>query len=108
MKPTLLKRLQNPKNRLIRVYDNPECGDRFTVCYLQSVAAPNGVKWFPYRGASSDPFHPQGVGVYAESPNAPIDFPSVRIGRKNHLGRRIPFSDLPADVQKLVVADLTD
>jgi hypothetical protein len=106
MKPTLFQRLENPRNKLIRIYDNPDYADRFTICYIRQESKHNGVSWFPYRAASSHPYDPQGIGLYGESPHAPIDFPCAGMGRKNHLGKRISFSELPADVQRLVVQDL--
>jgi hypothetical protein len=52
------------------------------------------------------PFHPQGFGQHGESDRGPVDFPPCRLGRRNHLGKRILFADLPPDCQRLVVQDL--
>ena len=108
MSADLVTRLKNPRNKLARIYDNPDFGDRYTIVYLSHQVADDGSKWFPYRAASANPFHPQGIGLYQESPAAPVDFPCARVGRRNHLGRRIVFDDLPSDVQALVLSDLRD
>lgn len=103
---TLLERLSNPRNRLVRCYDDGDAGDRYTVAYLQPWGrAP--WKTFSYAAMDAAPFHPQGFGQHGESRDVPVDFPCARMGRKNHLGKRIPFMELPEDCRKLVVQDLT-
>ena len=64
---------------------------------------------WPYLAMNSAPFHPQGFGQNGETKDKPCDtdrwgFPAA-MGRKNHLGRRIPFGDLPEDCRKLVMGD---
>jgi len=59
------------------------------------------------------PFHPQGIGMHGHSNHRPADTFSANgrycwppaLGRKNHLGTRIAFKDLPADCRKLVLQD---
>ena len=107
---TLLERLSNPRSRLVRCYDNGGMDnggsiDRYTVAYL----APDwncGRKYFGHVAMNHEPFHPQGFGQHGETYAAPVDFPCARMGRKNHLGKRIPFTELPKDCQKLVLQDL--
>jgi hypothetical protein len=56
---------------------------------------------------SSYPFHPQGIGMHGWSQHS-IDTTngwSIPIGRKNHLGTRIHFNQLPEDCKKLVMQD---
>lgn len=95
-------------NRYARCYDNGEVGDRYTVCYGGRYRhKTGGASW--YVGMSAEPFHPQGIGQHGESPKS-VDankwgfYPMI--GRKNHLGTRIRFDQLPDDCQKLVMTDL--
>jgi hypothetical protein len=57
---------------------------------------------------SASPFHPQGFGQHGESKRQ-IDVNksgfAPAMGRKNHLGTRIPFYALPMDCQNLVLRD---
>lgn len=82
--------------RWIRCYDNGGATfDRYTIVFTKKRV--NGV--FVYVGASEHPFDPQGFGQHGES-DSPIDRPTY-----SHLGKRIAFTDLPPDVQRLVVSD---
>lgn len=103
--------------RYVRAFDNGgiDAGgsyDRYTVVYTGRAATskgPDGRRWFSYVGMSASPFHPQGFGQHGENPDRQIDvnphgWPPA-IGRSNHLGRRINFSDLPPDCQRLVISD---
>jgi hypothetical protein len=64
---------------------------------------------FAYVGMSEFPFHPQGFGQHGDSDGAPIDRPrggwGTTMGRHNHLGKRIPFNELPTDCRRLVCQD---
>lgn len=122
----MTKKQQARKDRLmpngipkyVRCYDNGgESADRYTVVYsgkYRTVGLKRGERinsWFQYVGMSENPFHPQGFGQHGEHPTL-IDvdkwgFPPA-MGRKNHLGKRIPFSQLPPDCQKLVLRDYKD
>lgn len=115
---------EDRKNRLmpngipkyVRCYDNGgtevEEGtvDRYTVCYTGNYRKRNvfGVMdWFQYVGMSGSPYHPQGFCQHGEN-ETQIDTKngwSISIGRKNHLGRRIRFEDLPEDCKKVVIGD---
>lgn len=99
-------RLANPRNKLARFYDDGGPIDRYTAAYLAQQSKAGGRHWFMYRGMSAHPFHPQGFGCSGESAGSPVDYPVARLGRRNHLGKRIRFADLPPDCQKLVVQDL--
>ena len=86
--------------RYIRCYDNAgESADRYTVVYSGRYAG-KSKGWFDYIGMSSNPFHPQGIGIHGQSEFQPIDKPSYK-----HLGKKIKFSDLPEDCKKAVMQD---
>lgn len=98
--------------RWIRCYDNGGVdnggsGDRYTVCFTGKAGSNDGE--YSYRAMSGDPFHPQGIGIWGASKNHHCDVNkwgfAPMIGRKNHLGRRIRFQDLPEDCRKLVIQD---
>lgn len=76
----------------IACYDSgPNNGaDRYTVVYLN---CPELHGCFQCVGMSAAPFHPQGIGQHS----------AAKLGR--HLGRRIKFSELPADCQQVVIND---
>jgi hypothetical protein len=114
---SLRARLANHRNKLARFYDNggTEAGgtiDRFTAVYLKPMERKDGTRYSPdsfaYAGMSAEPFHPQGFGQHGESDRGPADFPPCRLGRRNHLGKRILCADLPEDCQRLVLQDLTE
>lgn len=95
--------------RYVRIYDNGgETFDRFTVVYSGRYRA-RGDDFF-YRGMSlrPGPTHPQGYGMSGESPkllDAQGSTWPPAIGRSCHLGKRIPFSDLPREHQLVVIRD---
>lgn len=105
--------LPNGVPRWIRVYDNGgESADRYTVAYTRrsNKIDPKGYdRTYDYRGMSAHPCDPQGVGMWGETRHYPVDSPRgtwpPAIGRKCHLGTRIPFEALPPDCQKLVLQD---
>jgi hypothetical protein len=98
--------------RYVRCYDNGESGDRYTVVFSKKSVTQNRPHYFMYLGMSGAPFHPQGVCQHGETPHWPCDAKNGKwppaIGRKNHLGKRIAFADLPADCQKAVLNDYKD
>lgn len=93
--------------RWVRCYDNGgtegETFDQYTVVYtnLREKAPARG--YGIYVSMSEYPFHPQGFGQHGESKNGPIDRPTY-----GHLGRKIKFTDLPDDCQRLVLRDYTE
>lgn len=95
--------------RWVRIYDNEGPSDRYTVVYTGNwKARVPGV--FPYLSMSGAPFHPQGVCQHGESQDRPIDcrfgnWGGVTMGRKCHLGIRIPFTTLPKDCQTVVLQE---
>jgi len=95
--------LPDNKPRYIRVYDDPYCGDRYTVCYTgkyKKFQDPHqGQRVNHFTAMNSTPFHPQGICLHQES-QEPIDKPGY-----SHLGKKITFEDLPKDCQKVVIQD---
>src|SRR6266404_5211679 len=101
--------MPNGVPRYIRCYDNGgKTMDRYTVVYTGNYRGRCGTEfekcWYQHRCMSAFPFHPQGIGMSGESQDQ-IDINkwgfAPAVGRKNHLGKRIPFSELPVDCQKL-------
>lgn len=91
--------------KYIRVYDFGENEvDRYTVVYTGNY---RGQGYFQHVGMSASPFNPQGVCQHGESPTQidVIDGWPPKVGRKNHLGKRITFNDLPNDCQQVVMDD---
>lgn len=94
--------------RYVRCYDNGgESIDRYTAC-LTGRYRKTARDEFVYLAMNAAPFHPQGFGQHGFS-DRPVDVNksgfAPAIGRKNHLGTRIPFQDLPEDCRKLVLSD---
>ena len=75
----------------VRCWDaGKKWADRYTVLYTKhgNKGLSNG------RGMSSNPFSPNGCGMYIEAYAG------------THLGKRIPFSELPEKCKKAVEMDL--
>lgn len=103
--------LPNGKPKYIRCYDNGgESADRYTVVFTGRYRKTNRDE-FVYVGMSERPFHPQGYGSHGSS-QTQIDVSkwgfAPAMGRKNHLGKRIPFDAMPEDCRKLVLSDYRD
>lgn len=78
----------------IRCYDNGDrSADRYTVVYM--FCPERAYRSYSAIGMNHEPFHPQGIGMHCAAVPG------------KHLGKRIRFSDLPADCQKAVTQDLT-
>ncbi len=102
--------------RWIRCYDNGgtdvENGtiDRYTVIFTGRYRHNTGGEFF-YLGMDSTPCRPQGFGQHGSFPYQcdTLDgkWPPA-IGRKNHLGTRIAFADLPGECRDLVISDYKD
>lgn len=99
--------------RYVRCYDNGGATiDRYTAVFCGRMPGNSAVRSFPYLAMNSAPFHPQGFGQHGETTLRPCDvdgwgFPPA-MGRKNHLGRRVPFSALPPDCRRLVLRDYAE
>ena len=99
--------MPNGQPKYVRVYDNEESADHYTVVFTGNYG-----EYKLYIGMSGAPFHPQGVCQHGETEHM-IDvrngsWGAVPIGKKNHLGKRITFDDLPDDCKKVVISDYTD
>lgn len=103
--------LPNGVPRWVRIYDNGgETIDRYTAVFTGRYGHKTAGQTL-YLAMNARPFHPQGFGQHGESPNRfdvnEWGYPPAR-GRKNHLGMRIGFTDLPSDCQRLVLNDYHD
>jgi hypothetical protein len=100
--------LPNGVPRWVRCYDNDgETIDRYTVVFTgRYTHKTEGEHWLLAMNGS--PFHPQGFGQHMTYPYQ-VDAQEGKwppaLGRKNHLGKRIAFEELPADCKKLVIHD---
>lgn len=97
----------------IRCYDNRgETWDRYTVVFTKYRNTNGRDRWGMYVGMSSNPFSPQGFGQRGEFQGKAIDTNdwgfAPMIGKKNHLGVRIPFDQLPDDCKALVIQDYSE
>jgi hypothetical protein len=88
------------KSITIECWDN---GDKTVDRYTIAISGLMTVEDEPYTmllGASSRPYHPQGFAQHCGEMPAR----EWKRGSKKHLGKRIMFTDLPADVQKWVAS----
>lgn len=105
------------KPKYVRVYDNggPDVEDgsldRYTVIFsgnFPKTRIPQYGTVYPHLAMNGCPFHPQmGICIHGEH-NRIIDAPQgwpPAIGRKCHLGRRIPFDELPNDCKIVVLSN---
>lgn len=85
------------KRLVCRIWDNggSSC-DRYTIAF-KGARYPGYGMCYPYLAANAAPFHPQGFGQHGESK-------TFLTGK--HLGKRIAFESLPADVQKFVLQNI--
>lgn len=109
--------MPNNVPKYVRIYDNSGLSfssfDCYTVVFSGNYnntgkkgRGRRSLSYF-YLAMSAHPFDPQGFGQHGES-NKIIDTVNgwaIPIGRKNHLGKRINFSDLPIDCQTFVLSD---
>lgn len=72
--------------------------DRYTVLYGAPLWDPSYGRNVPARAMSENPFHSQGIGLYIEVPAYD----------RSGYGRKIKFSDLPDECQRLVRQDCDD
>lgn len=103
--------------KYLRVYDNggPDkkggTFDRYTAVFTGRGAVIKGgpTHQWPYLAMSEFPFSPQGFGQHGWSDHRPCDINkwgwSRQIGQTCHLGKRIPFRELPKDCQEFVISE---
>lgn len=92
--------------RWIRCYDNGgTSADRYTVIFggRHGQTEPDGSQ--PALAMSAEPCHPQGVGMHVSCRDSNGWGFTPKLGRTCHLGKRIPFAQLPADCRRLVLID---
>ena len=86
--------LDDGRRVVCRIFDaGPEVTDRYTVAFKGRRVTGYGMT-YPYLASGSTPFHPQGYGQHGES--------SVFL-KGAHLGKRVAFESVPADVQKFIL-----
>lgn len=99
--------------RYVRCYDYGEDAtiDRYTVCYTglaPVIRCEHGESEYPYVGLSDRPYHPQGFCQHGWCKGRPCDatkgWPPA-VGRKNHLGKRILFTELPQACQDFILEE---
>ena len=87
------------KRKTCRIYDLGEdavVADRYTVAFRGYRVEGWGMV-YPYLAAGPSPFHPQGFGQHGES----REFLKGR-----HLGKRVTFESVPADVQQFILQSI--
>lgn len=90
--------IHNGKRQVCRIFDaGPNSADRYTAAFKGWRLAGYGLV-YPYISASSNPFHPQGIGQHGESKE-------FMTGK--HLGRRIQLEDCPNEVREFICQNLT-
>lgn len=85
---------------VLAVFDDKRTFDRYTVIYSR-VLEYRGRMIMEYRGASENPFSPQGFGQSGE-----FETWQARQYRYVNRNRKCRWSDLPDDVKRLVRQDL--
>jgi hypothetical protein len=105
------KWLPDGSPRYVRCYDDGgRTADRYTVVFTGPYRFKHTDGEFMSLAMSDRPFHPQGVGMHGFH-TLQIDAPhgwACAIGRSCHLGKRIPYSQLPAECRQLVLHDYRD
>lgn len=89
----------NGRRKTCRIYDlGAESGvaDHYTVAFRGHFVKGWGMV-YPYLAAGPCPFHPQGFGQHGES----REFLKGR-----HLGKRVTFESVPADVQRFILQSI--
>jgi len=90
--------------KYVRVCDDPTTMDRYTVVYTGHYRRGDN-DGYVHLGMSDRPTHQQGYGQHVESEFSAIDVNrggwAPAIGRTCHLGKRIEFTDLPEECQRL-------
>lgn len=90
-----MKAIEKRYGTVLRCYDNGgKTCDRYTIIPPRWAGEvyrddyPNGLRLWCAIGSSECPFHPQGFGQHTSATPGP------------HLGKRVHWDTLPADVQK--------
>ena len=90
---------------VLAILDNKgQSADRYTVIYAKPTTGTTYADMYlGYRGMSSNPFHPQGVGMYGEM--RAHEVAAYRYRCKHHYAT---WSSLPDDVKRCVLQDLAE
>lgn len=87
----------NGKRKTCRIFDAGETlADRYTIAFRGYRMQGHGMV-YPYLASGPSPFHPGGFGLHCES---------AMFMTGKHLGKRMAFEALPADVQKFVLNNI--
>lgn len=87
---------------VLAIFDNRgKTIDRYTVIYAEPIVGGDGAVNIGLLDMSSDPFHPQGVGIYTEYPAHVVA--NWRYRNSRNAAR---WTDLPDAVQRAVKQDL--
>ena len=86
------------KRKVCRIFDMGSDGpfDRYTIAFKGYRVEGYGMI-YPYLGSSDNPFHPGGYGMHSESKE-------FLTGK--HLGKRVRFDSVPADVQHFILDNI--
>lgn len=89
---------------VLDIFDSKGPGERYTVFYAAPVTGTTFAgMWLGYRGMDTNPFHPQGIGIYGEM--KAHEAASYRYRQKH---RRATWSSLPDAVKRCVIQDLSE
>jgi hypothetical protein len=87
---------------VLAIFDHPKEFERYTVFYVEPITGTTYADmWLGYRGMSSDPTHPQGVGIFGE-----MEAYAVAAYRYRNKHRYATWSSLPDAVKAVVRHDL--
>lgn len=85
--------------QVLALYDNGgKSADRYTVLYRRVIYDAQGRPWIGGRGMNSEPMHPQGIGMYFESP-------AHEIAAWRSREKPTKWTDLPETVRACIRAD---
>jgi hypothetical protein len=94
--------LEGAPKALLAVYDSGDkTFDRYTALYgppLWNEADYGRTRMVPARFMSSNPSHPQGVGMFGEHPSH----------ERASLGKKVRFLDLPEPVRRCIERDCSE
>jgi len=112
--------LPNGEPQYVRIYDHGEeskFSDHITVIFSGNYTSRTGGEHV-LIGMSCEPFHPQGICMTSQYPyqcdtlgpngEQGARWGGVSIGRRCHLGKRIPFSELNDDCQRATLQTYCD
>lgn len=81
--------------------------DEYTVCY-HGVRLTPFITTYPHASLSIHPQAPDGVFQHGTQQGSPIDGFGRRADDYKHLGVRVSWRDLPADIQKALLEEAAE